>query len=367
MPKILFDHQKFTTQRYGGISRYFANIVQQIAQSTDFSSEVGLLYSQNHYLSPSGNELDRFMSPLLRHHRLSDLLYKANQAYSHRLVKKDDFDLFHPTYYDTYFLEDLKKPMVTTIHDMTYEKLPEYFWAQDPLTHNKRLHIERADAIIAISETTKSDLMRYHRVDEDKIRVIYHGIDLKQPLEFAPVEGLPDSYLLYVGDRSGYKNFYLFIDAFKAISQKYPKLEVILTGGGRLGIADQELLHRLGLTQKVKHVQVTDEQLNTLYSRAEIFVYPSLHEGFGLPILEAFKANCPVLLSDTPCFREIAQSAVAYFQPHSLDDFIEQIDQLLAQPDRRTQLVQRGNKRLQDFPIEKSIKETLALYVSLMK
>ncbi|MBE9463124.1 glycosyltransferase family 4 protein [Dyadobacter subterraneus] len=366
MTKVLFDHQKFTTQRYGGISRYFANIIEQINNSEDFSSEVGLIYSQNHYLKNNFSSLDKYLAKPLKYQRILNKLYELNQAYSNHLVKQNKFDIFHPTYYDPYFIGKIKKPFVTTIHDMTYEKFPEYFWAQDPLTFQKRRHIENANAIIAISETTKSDLLKYHDVSEDKVAVIYHGIDLDVPLVFNPVNNLPSNYLLYVGDRSGYKNFYLFIDAFKKLSAKYPDLNVVLTGGGSLGIADQELLYRLKITDKVKHVNVTDEQLNFLYQNALLFVYPSLHEGFGLPILEAFKAKCPILLSDTPCFREIARDAVEYFETYKMEDLAYKIESFITDSSKRDMLIAKGLQRLRDFPLDVSIQKTLDLYKTLV-
>jgi glycosyltransferase involved in cell wall biosynthesis len=364
--KILFDHQKFTTQRYGGISRYFANIIQEINRSKKFECEVGLIYSQNHYLKTSHSAVDTYLNKALKSNYAADKLYKLNQAYSNRLAGQGDFDVFHPTYYDPYFFGKLKKPMVTTMHDLTYEKLPEYFWAQDPLTYHKRLHIERADAIIAISETTKSDLLKYYDVDEKKVSVIHHGIEQDTPLAFQAVQDLPEQYLLYVGDRSGYKNFYLFIDAFKRLSSKYPDLKVILTGGGSLGTADIELFHRLKIKDKVNHINVTDEQLNFLYSKALLFVYPSLHEGFGLPILEAFKAKCPILLSNTPCFREIAQGAVAYFEPREMEDLVDQIEVFLTDSSKRAAMISKGEERLKDFPLDLSIKKTLDLYKSMV-
>jgi glycosyltransferase involved in cell wall biosynthesis len=364
--KILFDHQKFTTQRYGGISRYFANIIQQLENVPDFSCDVGLLYSQNHYLKEQQSTFDKYLGRALKNDRIARQLYKLNEKYSASLVKRNNFDVFHPTYYDTYFLETLKKPMVTTIHDMTYEKLPEYFWAQDTLTKNKRLHIERADAIIAISETTKSDLLKYHDVEESRISVIYHGIDPDSALTFDSVPNLPANYLLYVGDRSGYKNFYLFMDAFKVLAEKHPDLHVILTGGGSLGIADQELLLRSKIGHRVRHVNVTDAQLNYLYQNAALFVYPSLHEGFGLPIMEAFKAKCPILLSDTPCFREIGGEAVEYFSARSDEDLIAKMEGFLGNTSKREFLVKQGMLRLRDFPLDLSIAKTLDLYKSLV-
>ena len=99
---------------------------------------------------------------------------------------------------------------------------------------------------------------------------------------------------------------------------------------------------------------------------AKIFFFPSHYEGFGLPILEAFKAQCPVLLSDTDCFKEISADSTAFFSPHALDDLIFQIEDLIHNQEKRNTLVQKGNKRLLDFPLSKSMSKTLELYQTLM-
>lgn len=368
MIKILFDHQKFTTQRYGGISRYFAALIDAIEDSGGaFSSETGVLYTENQYLSNTPQLLDnRLCRSFFKTQTGKDCLYKLNKYYSRNLVRKNRFDIFHPTYYDPYFLPYLKKPLVTTIHDMTYEILPEYFWAHDPLTEFKRMNIERADAIIAISETTKSDLLEYGNVsDPGKIKVIYHGIDTLSEAVYQPVSPLPESYILYVGDRSGYKNFFLFMDACREILRAQPSISVVLTGGGPIGIAEKEYLHRNRLTGRVRHINASDAELNYLFSRALVFVYPSLYEGFGLPILEAFKAGCPVLLSDTRCFREVGAGAVRYFEATSKEALIAAIYGIIGSEDTRRKLVEAGKRRLQDFPIEACISKTFELYRSL--
>jgi len=361
MTKLFIDHQKFSTQKYGGISRYFANIIQGIKHSSDFTYQLGVMHSKNHYLKNEplpikGKLSDRVLN---RNERYD---YRLNQLYCKRLLEKNDFDVFHPTYYDPYFLKYLKKPLVVTIHDMTYERLPEYFWAQDPLTQQKRLNVERADAIIAISNTTRNDLLSFFDIDPAKVSVIYHGIDIETPLTLQSVPSLPEQYVLFVGDRSGYKNFYLFMNAMQQIMHRFPDLHVILTGGGKLEVADREFLHRLRLSERVRHINATDEQLNYLYQNAQLFVYPSLYEGFGLPILEAFKAGCPILLSDTECFREVATDAAVYFNPTSIDDLIYNLETLLNDSALKAQLVERGTRRLTDFPLQKSIDQTLDVY-----
>lgn len=363
MTKIFFDHQKFSTQRYGGISRYFATILEEIKQQEAYTYQLGVLYSQNTYIRGEDQYLPGLMGKkLLGSERRA---YLANSLYCRHLLDKNDFDVFHPTYYDPYFLAKLKKPMVTTIHDMTYERLPEYFWSNDPLTYQKRLSVERADQIIAISETTRQDLLNYTRVRPEQVKVIYHGIDLHTPLVYEEIPGLPENYLLYVGDRSGYKNFYLFMRAYAVVQHKYPGLKVVLTGGGPMGTGDTEFLKRLQLEEKVMHIQVSDAQLNYAYRKAALFVYPSLHEGFGLPILEAFKASCPVLLSDTDCFREIGAQGAAFFGPHDLEDLVFKIGEVLSKPSLSAALVAAGNTRLQDFPIDRCITRTLEVYDSL--
>jgi glycosyltransferase involved in cell wall biosynthesis len=366
MLKVFYDHQKFSTQKYGGISRYFANLIDAIKHTDDFEYLLGVYYSSNHYLQQKPWFLKNVVAETLLASDHSRKIYMINEQYCKFLLNQNKFDIFHPTYYDPYFLGKLKKPLITTIHDMTYERLPEYFWANDPLTFHKRLSVEHADKIIAISETTKKDLLYYTTAREEQIEVVYHGIDLETPLEFAVMPGLPENYLLYVGDRSGYKNFYLFMNAFSKIHTKYPDLQVILTGGGKLGIADVELIKRLKIGDRVQHLNATDEELNTLYKHALLFVYPSLHEGFGLPILEAFKAQCPILLSDTDCFKEIAQDGAAFFASHNLDDLVDSITMLINSESRRQDLVLKGNARLLYFPIQKSTDETLAVYRKLL-
>ena len=367
MTKVLFDHQKFSTQYYGGISRYFATLIDHIKTDPAFSYETGVLYSNNQYFTDKHPALDNRLAAYLLSSSLGQKkVYGLNQRNCVRLLKKNDFDLFHPTYYDPYFLDYIHKPVVITIHDMTYERLPEYFWAKDPLSKQKRENIERADKIIAISEATKQDLIACAPTGTDeKVQVIYHGIDLQSPVEFRPVAGLPERYILFVGDRSGYKNFYLLLDAFRTIAKRNEGLKLVLTGGGQLEVAEHEAIHRYKLGGKIIHKNASDAELNYLYQQAEMFVYPSLYEGFGLPILEAFRADCPILLSDTTCFREVAQESAIYFEPRSKDSLIEQIQTLLDNPGLRKTIVSNGVVRLQDFPIQKCVQQTLDLYKSM--
>ncbi len=366
MSKIFFDHQKFSTQKYGGISRYFANIIQSIDRLPESDYLLGVLLSGNHYLRAGGLLKSNFITDSFLSSSFGRKAYQINKLYCSYLLERNNFDIFHPTYYDPYFVRQLKKPLVITVHDMTHERLPEYFWSHDTLTFEKRLNIERADKIIAISETTKSDLIKYSDVDPAKIEVIYHGLDFEQPLKTSPVPDIPDDYLLFIGDRGGYKNFHLFIEAYLRILKDYPELKVVIAGGGKLGIAEEEFLRCFGLLNRVKHIHANDEQLNFIYQNALLFVYPSLHEGFGLPILEAFRNSCPLILSETDCFKEIAQDAAFYFDARDADSLAGLMDRLLSDQSTRGSLLEKGTARLEFFSLQKSVAATLNLYQSML-
>src|SRR5690606_7710587 len=291
--KIQFDHQTFSLQQYGGISRYFS-VLQRFLQTQDkVEIDRGILVSRNHYLPVDAMPL----SPTWGRRLVSrSRTYAFNQRYSRYLVEKNQFDLFHPTYYDAYFLPHLKKPFVLTVHDLTHELFPEFFPQEDPFISYKRQVIEMAAHIIAISDSTKNDLQEVFGVEEQRISVIHHGLyPIAETGE--TVNSLPQRYILYVGARNGYKNFVRFLKACALVLHQEKDLKVLCAGGGAFNLAERELLLRLKLSDSVRQMEVSDGQLKTLYENAELFVYPSLYEGFGLPLLEAFHNNCPVAVS----------------------------------------------------------------------
>jgi glycosyltransferase involved in cell wall biosynthesis len=362
MVKVLYDHQIFTEQAYGGISRYFKYLIDGIKATDDVSYKLGVLRSNNYYIQ---NEALPLRKPLYNAlFKTQEKLVKRNNSYSKYLVKKNDFSLLHPTYFNPYLLKYLKKPLVVTVHDMTYEALPQFFSSSDPLPYYKRIMMEKAKKIIAISETTKADILKYSNIKEDKIEVILHGIDLNLP-KYAAVTDLPEKYILFVGARWSYKNFHMVADAFKKLTLTHPELKLVLAGGGPLRYGDSEFLMRNGILDKTIQISVSDEQLNTLYKNALCFIYPSLYEGFGFPILEAFKNDCPVLLSNCSCFEEIAGDGAQYFDHLSLQSLTDQIEKVISTPSLRTDMISAGKSKLLEYPIENCVSKTIDLYRSI--
>lgn len=368
MLKVLFDYQHFSEQRYGGISRYFANIMHEIGQREDVDCELAALYSQNYYIRDlklplNGSIGDYFLA------RKPKREAKWNRLYSQYLLQKGKYDIFHPTYYDPYFLNYVKKPFVLTVHDMIHEKFPEAFVApHDIVARYKKQVVEKADKIIAISNSTKRDLMALLNVPEEKIEVIYHGVQIHNfPVTPTPLSlDIPNEFILYVGDRNPYKNFNRFAEAVAKVMEHHPNLYLVCTGGLRFNEKEVKWLTDLNIIHRCIRLTVTDQELTELYQNAQAFIFPSLYEGFGFPILEAFQQCCPVICSNTSCFPEVGGDAVAYFDPSDTTNMAQVILQVLANKTLRAQLIEAGKERLLQFPIQRCVDQTIALYKQLV-
>jgi glycosyltransferase involved in cell wall biosynthesis len=362
--RILYDHQIFTSQTYGGISRYFYELMCCFADSRKVDCEVSISYSNNEYLSGAGT-----VRPFFRDRKFvgkTSLLNFVNTRRSIRTLADGAFDVFHPTYYHPYFLKHLrKKPYVITVYDMVHELYPEMFPADDPTRAWKGETVRNAAGVIAISQSTKNDVVRLYGIAPDRVRVIWLGNSLRPTGEQGEAPALPDRYLLYVGHRGGYKNFPFFIKAVTPVLQADPGLQIVSLGGGAFSQTETGLFQELGISGRVKQVSLPDEALPNLYRRAAAFVYPSLYEGFGIPILEAFASGCPVVASDASCFPEVAGDAALYFDPREESSLKERIERILYSDGVSENLITKGLQRVQEFSWEKTAQETKAVYESV--
>ncbi|MEX2592690.1 MAG: glycosyltransferase family 1 protein [Anditalea sp.] len=362
--KIQFDHQIFSLQQYGGISRYFSVLQDYIQDQRNMTMDRGLLVSRNNYLSESVYPMPAKLARTLVSRSRT---YSFNKRYSKFLLEKGQFDVFHPTYYDAYFLPVLKKPFVLTVHDMTHELFPEFFPVHDKFITYKRKVIERADHVIAVSTSTRNDLQHIFGIDERKVSVVHHGFyngNIEAAVDFNPI---PNPFILFVGDRSGYKNFTRFITGITPLLHKDKELFVICAGGGGFNLSERELLHRNRITENIIQLPVTDSQLKTLYQKTMLFVYPSLYEGFGLPMLEAFSNDCPAAVSRTSCFPEVGGEAAVYFDPYEPDDILQAIQSVIHNKEYRLLLSQKAEVQLQHFTLDSCMEKTMDIYRELGK
>lgn len=356
-PYVLYDFQTFRMQRFGGISRYFCEIIRRLHIQYDIS----VRYTVNYYLTTWN--LGNHHIPLFRfiYKHYSKHFEKKNYKLTLKLLQKKGNYIFHPTYYDPYFLKYIgNTPYVITVHDMIYEKFSDMLPNSETVIRQKKEVITHANHIIAISENTKKDIIDLLHIDEKKIDVIYHGTSMKA-FSGKPKLKLPDTFILYVGDRMAYKNFNRFIEVFAKLKHEYPNLYIVCTGRS-FKKAERPLIDNLNLWDRIIHIKASDKQLNELYGRALCFVYPSLYEGFGIPILEAYACHCPVVLSNTSCFPEIAGNAGCYFDPYSKESMYTAIKSVIDDKQKRKALIEAGSERLKLFSWDKAAQETEAVY-----
>lgn len=353
---ILYDHQVFSWQKVGGISRYFVELIKNLPYG--FFNKNSILYSDNAYIDEIN--LRHFTMPSFKG---KERIYEyANRMSSILTITTSKFDIFHPTYYNPYFLKYLKKPYVITVHDMIHEKFVDILKDKKTIK-NKKHTIENASKIIAVSENTKKDIMDIYGIDGKRISVVYHGYSFNKKT-IVPIRNLPSKYILYVGARKGYKNFFRFLEAFSLINKVHNDIILICTGN-RFDDEEQRILSRYGLRDKVQSSYVTDGELAYLYQNALCFVYPSLYEGFGIPILEAFAAKCPLALSNTSCFPEIAKDAGAYFNPYDYSSIAHTILNIIENKEYRSNLIQKGTSIVSNYSWAETGYQTARIYGAL--
>ncbi len=355
--KVLYDSQIFTSQRFGGISRYFVELIRNMPG--DIDTEVAARFSHNVYIRDVVDIPDFPAVPFKK-----DIVKFLNRRKSEAAIAEGCFDVFHPTYYNPYFLKNIRKPFVVTVHDMIHERFPESFSPHDPTRNDKRKLVFAADHVIAISESTKRDLLDMYGLPEDKITVVYHGRTTDNVVP-EKIEGLPEHYVLFVGDRNRYKNFGRMAEAFAIVKRRYPEMKLICTGRP-FGKDEHEMFRSLGIEGSVGQMFVSDGQLRYLYSNADCFVFPSLFEGFGFPVLEAFSAGCPIAMSNTSSLPEIGGDGGLYFDPLSAEDMSDKILQLIDDRTLRDKLTARGREIAGTFTWERTAAQTAEVYRSLL-
>ncbi|GAB2542506.1 glycosyltransferase family 4 protein [Spirosoma aerophilum] len=367
--KVLYDHQSFTGVPYGGVSRYFYELMRSFSRRSDIEFELSLRLSNNEYLdqtSFSRHLRYRSLAQVRNVHKIASVL---NRLYSLQRVRAGKFDVFHPTYYHRYFLNAIgKKPFVLTFHDATSERYgKQYPEVGEGLYELKKQLMRRADCIISVSEFSKQEILRFFPVEADKIKVIHLGTTLGEvnTLETDARFSVPVPYLLYVGKRALYKNFDGFFRAVQPVLQRHPDLHVVCAGGGSFNQTEQALFHSARLSNRIHYRPVTDAGLLTLYKNARAFIFPSLNEGFGIPVLEAFSGGCAVALSNRSSLPEVGGDAALYFDPEDDDSMAETIERVVSDDTLNAALVQKGTERLRNFSCDKTAFQTLEVYRSL--
>lgn len=355
--KVLFDHQLFSWQKYGGASKYFAELMANLPREV---WECTAVFSNNAYLE----ELNLFPY----HHFMPKHLFKGqgklmhimNIPYSSYRLWKKDYDVYHQMHFDPYGLKFIgDKPLVTTFHDINFS-------TYNPKPHEvkrQKVSLSRADKVIAVSQNTKKDVIESFNLPEEKVEVVYHGIDLKPIPDSSALYNFP--YILFVGTRRNHKNFDRLLLAYQKYVKTFPEVKLVCTWKG-FAPDELERINQLGLADQIIHHSATEEEMRILYRDALFYIFPSIYEGFGMPILEAMSLKCPVVLANASCFPEIAQDAGVYFDPLDIDSMTEAMTQITGDEDLRNKMIDLGGKRVREFSWKKCADEHLKVYKSLI-
>jgi len=368
--KVLYDHQTFTLQNYGGISRYFAELLNYFRSTGSAECDVSLVCSNNYYILDYNIFKPGYLSRMMSSRFSKQTQYSINKVNSRMALFKGSYDIFHPTYYDPYFLKYIKnKPYVLTIHDMIHELYPEAF--ANRIAEYKKTLASHATKIISISENTKKDILQFYDIDEKKIEVIHHGSSISiAKTNLLCVNDLnlrlPERFILFVGDRGLYKNFLTLIESIASILRNDDSLFLVCAGSSNFSNFELDYFNKLAIKHKIIHIVINDCTLAQLYRKALAFVFPSLYEGFGLPILESFSCGCPVALSNTSSFPEVAKDAAIYFDPRIESSIEEAIIKIIYNEELRKILRHKGYETLKDFSWEKTAEKTLSLYEDIL-
>lgn len=368
MPTIAYDHQIFSLQQFGGISRYFCELAVRVPGIAGMSTQVvAPLYFNAHLASST--------APRIGHHRPvpfrgAGRLYRwFNRTAGPAAMRRLDPQLVHWTYFKPYEAPPGTRTVVT-VYDMIHELFAKDFPASDGTSADKRRCVAAASHVICISQSTKDDLMRLFDVPPEKISVTHLGFShaFSAP-DAAPARVSHDArpYLLYVGQRQGYKGFDIALRAYASSKALRDDFDFVAFGGFAFGEPEAALLRGLGLRDgSVRRVAGGDELLAAAYRGAHAFVYPSLYEGFGIPPLEAMGCGCPVVCANTSSLPEVVGSAAETFDPASVDALCEALERVCFDDARRATLIDAGKLRAAMFSWDRCAAETADVYRRLL-
>ena len=345
--KITYDNIIYSMQRAGGISAYWSELSSRLINKS---------ISVDFYGYPNKNIFMKYLDSKVQ--KETSLSYKINR-YLDFQKKLPHGSIFHSSYYRIANQKDVVN--ITTVHDFTYEYYRKGL-ARVVHSWQKNRAISKSDGIICISENTKKDLLKFHpNISEEKIKVIYNGVSdsfykLDEPLELldkAFKQLKNKKYLLYVGDRSSYKNFDIAVDTVNRIDD----CSLVIVGGSNL--SENEKSH---LGDDFFHFQgVSVEELNILYNNAFCLLYPSSYEGFGIPVTEAMRAGCPVMSTNLSSIPEVAGDAGLLVDKIEVEEFVKAILKL-ENKNFRDIIISKGFEQAKKFSWDKCFEETLEFY-----
>lgn len=360
--KVGFDEQVFLAQRHGGISRYVVNLVQSLRADPALGVQPvpGWRFGPNAHAAEAGMArtlpvIDGLCDGPLAAAGMGGY-YLAN-APARRAARKAD--ILHYTYtHPRFFAPRFRGLRVCTVYDMIPELFPDSFPDRDPHVA-KRRYVESCDVVLCISQSTRRDLIQVYGDPGVPMPVTYLGVEPAFAPGAARPAGLPERYVLFVGRRGGYKDFAVLAEAFAGLPDDGTTL---LTVGGPFTDDESARLAALGLRGRVRRISAGDAELPGIYAGALAFVFPSRHEGFGLPTLEAMASGTPTVLAGSSSHPEVGGDVARYFPPGDAEALRKVLAELLDDTALRDELGRLGVQRAAGFTWAATAASTAAAY-----
>jgi len=296
-----------------------------------------------------------------------------------RYLRKNPVDIYHTQYITPWFVPKRIK-IVTVIHDISFNFFPKFIRFSD-LFFLKTLipiSLKRADKIIAVSEFTKNEIVKFYKIAPEKVEVVHNSVGEEfladetlaaYASRVADKYGLPEKFILYIGTLQPRKNIPMLISAYAKTKKRLDGIKLVICGNKNAHNFDkriEEIIKVESLEKDVLFPGFIDENDKIfVYRLAHAFVLPSLYEGFGIPLLEAMSQDVPVLSADITSLREVAQKGALYFDTSSLDDFSKKLYDISMDSNLRRELTNSGKTRVSSFSWQNSAKKTLAIYDKL--
>lgn len=365
--KIFYDYQALSGQNFGGVSRIYTELNRYLSIEHEITN--GLIYSDNHYAGEVIKNLKR-LNPKVNSKYRGKIQNVINRTYSIKQLLSNKYDIVHPTYYGTYFLPfmDKKTPYIVTLLDMIHESgLSSLLKVKDNTSEKKLLICQRAKKVIAISESTKIEFLKFYPdFDDSKIEVIHLANSLNVNnfnSDEIKLPNLPEKYILFVGRRWYYKNFNKIISIIKDLLLDSQNLHFVCAGGGDFTVEELKFIKSCGLSSKIIHIPFNDDNtLSYLYKNALFFTFPSQNEGFGIPVLESFSCGCPALLNNMTSLPEIGGEAASYFNIDNKIDTLNSFENMIKDERLRKTLSIAGLNREKLFTWQKCASEHTNIY-----
>ncbi len=356
-----------------GIGTYIRHLIESLARLDGDDRYVLLLQPQDHLQFPDLPDNFHLVTERARPYSVRELVDLSWRLFRLKL------DLYHATHYVLPWVVPCKA--VVTIHDIIHLLYPEflpnslaYFYAQRTI----RRSLQRGDHILADSQNTKADLVEFFEVTGEKIKVVYPGVSdrFRAPVEeehgrsVLETYGIQKPYALFVGNPKPHKNLDGVVKAFaRSLAIRDFDAQLVCVGD-RTGrdFKIRQRAEQLGIGDRVQLVgHVEEDELPAIYQGADLFLYPTLYEGFGLPVVEAMASGVPVITSNTSALKEVAEGYADLVNPLDVEEIAQAIAHCMTDAEHRDALRKLGKRRAEDFSWQRTAELTRQTYQKVLE